>query len=223
LEFTDISTIADRMQNKKIISEEFRSKAIGWYVASFITIEKDESGRPTKLVYVTRDIDKEKKKEAELVYRSHIDELTGLLNRHAYEEHIAEYNDTVIEKNFVFVSLDVNGLKKVNDTKGHVAGDELIIGAADCMKRSFGPYGRIYRTGGDEFAAMIFASMTQLEKIKEDFDEITAKWSGEFVDGISVSCGYVIASEEETKSVHEIANIADKRMYAEKARHYGRV
>jgi diguanylate cyclase (GGDEF)-like protein len=223
LEFTDINTIADRMRNKKIISEEFRSKAIGWYVASFITIEQDEKGRPTKLIYVTRSIEKEKKKEAELVYKSNIDELTGLLNRRAYEDNIAEYNDTVNEDDFVFVSLDVNGLKTVNDTKGHVAGDELLIGAASCMKQSFGAYGRIYRTGGDEFAAIIFANMEQLERIKQDFEEITSKWSGKLIDSISVSCGYVIAKDEDTTSVHELANIADKRMYEVKARHYGRV
>jgi diguanylate cyclase (GGDEF)-like protein len=173
--------------------------------------------------YVAKSIEAEKKKEAELVYKSNIDELTGLLNRRAYEDNIAEYNDTVNEDDFVFVSLDVNGLKTVNDTKGHVAGDELLVGAASCMKQSFGAYGRIYRTGGDEFAAIIFANMEQLERIKQDFEEITSKWSGKLIDSISVSCGYVIAKDEDTTSVHELANIADKRMYEVKARHYGRV
>jgi hypothetical protein len=40
------------------------------------------------------------------------------------------------------------------------------------------------------------------------------------VDSISISCGYVIANEEETSNIHEIADIADKRMYEEKARYY---
>jgi GGDEF domain-containing protein len=65
--------------------------------------------------------------------------------------------------------------------------------------------------------------MEQLERIKQDFEEITSKWSGRLIDSISVSCGYVIAKEEATTSVHELADIADKRMYEEKARHYGRV
>ncbi|MFR3283861.1 MAG: diguanylate cyclase domain-containing protein [Clostridium fessum] len=47
------------------------------------------------------------------------------------------------------------GWKRVNDTYGHVAGDELIRAAADCMKNSFNEYGKVYRIGGDEFAVII--------------------------------------------------------------------
>jgi diguanylate cyclase (GGDEF)-like protein len=220
LEFTDIHTISDRMQNRKIISHELVSKAIGWYRASFVTIEKDEEGRPTKVIYLTRNIDKQKRREEELIIKSNVDELTGLYNRHAYEDDIAKNNDTITENDFVFVSLDVNGLKTVNDTLGHVAGDELITGAANCMKRCFGPYGRIYRTGGDEFAAIIFANEVQLESIKKNFEKTVAIWSGRIVKSLSVSCGYVRKVEVETISVHEIAHIADKRMYEVKSAFY---
>ena len=55
----------------------------------------------------------------------------------------------------MYISIDLNGLKRVNDTYGHVAGDELIRAAADCMKNSFNEYGKIYRIGGDEFAVII--------------------------------------------------------------------
>jgi diguanylate cyclase (GGDEF)-like protein len=220
LKFTDVSTLADRMQDKKIISSIFISKAIGWFRASFITIEKDWSGRPKKVIYVTQNINKEKKKEEELIFKSNVDELTGLYNRRAYEEHIAEHKDTVTEENFVFVSLDVNGLKRVNDSLGHAAGDELIKGAADCLKQCFAPYGRIYRVGGDEFSAMIFANEKQLEKIKSDFAEVTANWSGELVKSLSISSGFVPKREVSTTSVHEMSNIADKKMYEAKEEHY---
>jgi diguanylate cyclase (GGDEF)-like protein len=222
LEFSDATTLVERMKDQKIISHEFMSKVIGWYRGSFITIETDEEGYPTKVIFVTQNINREKKKEEELRRKSTVDQLTGLYNRRAYEDDIADCHDTVIEQDFVFVSLDVNGLKKVNDTMGHAAGDELIMGAAECMKRCFGSYGRIYRTGGDEFAAIIFANEIQLHGIRQDFEDITAKWSGTLVERLSVSCGYVVQSEVETTSIHEIANIADKRMYEAKAAHYGR-
>jgi diguanylate cyclase (GGDEF)-like protein len=222
LEFGDVTTMADRMQNRKVISREFKSKSIGWYRASIIVVEADETGHPTKVIYVTRDIDEEKKKERELVFKSNTDELTGLYNRRAYEDDISERKDTVTENNFVFVSLDLNGLKKVNDTLGHIAGDELLVGAARCIKQCFGPYGKVYRIGGDEFVAMIFANETQLAGIKKDFEEVTAKWSGDMVKSLSVSCGYVTRQEVDITSVHAIANIADQRMYAAKAKHYGR-
>jgi diguanylate cyclase (GGDEF)-like protein len=220
LAFSDISTMAERMCNEKIISEEFMSKTIGWYRASIIAIETDEESRPTKVLYVTQDIDKEKKKEEELIFKSNADELTGLYNRRAYEDDIAEHNDTATEENFVFVSLDVNGLKTVNDSLGHVAGDELLIGAAGCMKQCFAPYGKIYRTGGDEFAAIIFANKSQLHSIRKDFEEVTGKWTGKLVKSLSISCGYVTKQEAGTSSIHEIANIADKKMYEAKAAFY---
>jgi diguanylate cyclase (GGDEF)-like protein len=172
------------------------------------------------VVYVTQNIDKEKKREEDLIFKSNADTLTGLYNRRAYEDDVAERNNTVTEKDFVFVSLDVNGLKTVNDSMGHVAGDELLIGAASCIKQCFGPYGKIYRMGGDEFAVMMFATETQLQDIKRDFVEVTAKWSGELVKQLSVSCGYVTRQEAATASVHEMANLADKRMYEAKAAFY---
>lgn len=63
LEFTDLKTIQDRMINKRILSAEYIGKSIGWYVASFYTIEADNNGRPTKVVFTTRSIDEEKKQK----------------------------------------------------------------------------------------------------------------------------------------------------------------
>jgi diguanylate cyclase (GGDEF)-like protein len=222
LNFTDVHTLADRMKNKKIISQELVSNAIGWYRASFISIDTDKDGYPTKVIYVTQNIDKMKKKEEELIHISNVDELTGLYNRHAYEEDIAGYDDTVPEENFVFVSFDVNGLKRVNDTKGHIAGDELLTGAADCMKSCFGSHGKIYRVGGDEFAAIISVNESQLENIKKDFQNIISKWSGKLAGSLSISCGYVTATEAGSVSVREMAELADKRMYEEKTKYYAK-
>jgi diguanylate cyclase (GGDEF)-like protein len=220
LAFTDISTLAKRMKDRKVISEEFVSKTIGWYRASFITAEADDEGYPTKVIYVTQNIDKMKKKEEELIYKSNVDELTGLYNRHAYEDDITKHGDLANEDNFVFVSLDVNGLKTVNDTLGHSAGDELITGAAYCMKRCFAPYGRVYRVGGDEFAAIISVNEKQLGDVKRVFEEVTSRWSGKQVKGLSVSYGYVTKREMGETTIHEMANIADKRMYDMKKSYY---
>ncbi|MBP9001677.1 MAG: GGDEF domain-containing protein [Lachnospiraceae bacterium] len=63
LEFTDLHTLADRMVGRKIITEEFNGNQFGWCRASFITIEADENDRPRKVIFVTRDIDKDKQKE----------------------------------------------------------------------------------------------------------------------------------------------------------------
>jgi GGDEF domain-containing protein len=67
---------------------------------------------------------------------------------------------------------------------------------------------------------MIFANETQLESIKKDFTHITANWSGSLVAGLSVSCGYVTKREAGTVSIHEMANLADQRMYEAKSEYY---
>lgn len=159
-------------------------------------------------------------KEEQLLIASNTDELTGIYNRRAYEDFIAGDKDTVFESDFVYVAMDVNGLKIVNDTLGHAAGDELIVGTAQCMKLCFGSYGQIYRIGGDEFAAIIFASSEQLKKIKVDFEQQISQWTGRLIDHISVSAGYVSADEVETASIHDMSLIAEKRMYEAKSAFY---
>ncbi|MCR5272133.1 MAG: sensor domain-containing diguanylate cyclase [Lachnospiraceae bacterium] len=220
LAFTDLTTLADRMQNKKTISTQLISKNIGWFLASFITMETDDKDRPTKVIFTTQSIDEEKKQEEKLINKSRTDDLTGLLNRRAYEEDIYEQNDIPANDRFVSMSLDVNGLKVVNDTLGHAAGDELLVGASRCMTRCFGSYGKIYRTGGDEFIAILFCNNEELKAILEDFDEVMGKWRGELVDSLNISYGYISKAEAPELSVRELAVIADKRMYESKAAYY---
>lgn len=151
------------------------------------------------------------------VSRAKIDELTGCFNRRAYKDDISGIS---LASEFVYIALDVNGLKGINDTRGHAAGDELIQGAAECMKRCFGSYGRIYRIGGDEFAGIIFADEEELEKIRKNFEEEIRSWSGIMVDSISVSCGYVYSREKRWESFEEIFDAADIRMYEAKEKYY---
>ena len=151
------------------------------------------------------------------VNKAKIDELTGCLNRRAYKDDLRGIS---LASEFVYAALDVNGLKGVNDTLGHNAGDELIHGAAECMKQCFGSYGKVYRIGGDEFVSIIFVDESELKKIREDFDEVISHWSGAMVNKISISCGYVYSREKNWESFEEIASEADIRMYEAKEKYY---
>ena len=220
LEFSDLSTIQDRIKGKKILSGQFLGNFVGWILASFITMEADDTGRPTKVIFTTRSIDEEKKQEERLIRKTQTDELTGLLNRRAYEEDIYEHNDTPEEDEFIYVSLDVNGLKVINDTMGHIAGDELIVGACHCMRKALGPYGRLYRIGGDEFVAILFCNESKVKTVLADFDETIANWSGKLVDGLSISYGWISKEENSDASVRQLGAIAEQRMYEAKSEHY---
>ncbi len=220
LKFSDLTTVADRMKNKKIISGEFIGIRTGWYLASFITLEADNEGKPTKVIFTTRIIDEEKRQKEKLIRTTKTDELTGLLNRRAYEEAIYNHNDIPEEEEFIYISIDINGLKIINDTKGHTAGDELIIGACECMKKIFNPYGYIYRIGGDEFVTILFCSITQIADILKDFDRAVENWKGELIDSISVSYGWISKHEEPGASTRQLGAIAEKRMYEAKSAYY---
>lgn len=150
------------------------------------------------------------------------DELTGLLNRRAYEEELASSINTGIPENLVFISADVNELKNVNDTLGHMAGDEMIKGAADCIRDSFGKKGSVYRIGGDEFCAIIIANDEELEQLKNDFNRIVSNWSGRYVDQFNISVGYSSVSELDRPSIRRLSKLAEERMYADKTNYYRR-
>lgn len=218
LEFTELTTLADRMRGKQAIDSQFVGMNTGWFSALFVAIETDREERPTKVIYATRVIEEEKRFEEKLIFQSHTDELTSLYNRRAYEDDVYELQ--AIPNEFVYFALDVNGLKVVNDTIGHAAGDELIIGASECIRKGLGAYGKVYRTGGDEFVAIVYVEEDKLKDILQEFDDIIENWSGKLVDRLSISYGYVTREEHPDYAVPQFATEADKRMYAAKSVYY---
>ena len=164
---------------------------------------------------------KEKKEQSAMLSSisemSNIDKMTGCFNRRSYEEDLSKMS---ANDQFIYISMDVNGLKIINDSHGHAAGDELICGAAECMRRCFDKYGKVYRIGGDEFVAVLFVQLEQFLWIKTEFDGDIRYWTGNQVEEISISCGYVSSGERKWASMKEIANVADIRMYEEKAMYY---
>ena len=78
------------------------------------------------------------------------DQLTGLGNRHAMNEYI---NRLDVRQSVGMLYCDVMGLKRTNDQKGHLEGDNLLIRASECLRKTFGDYA-LFRIGGDEFLAL---------------------------------------------------------------------
>lgn len=224
LEFTDLTTLRNRMKDKKYISAEFNSLSSGWVRSSFITVDNDVNGFPNKVLFATQEINNEKRREEVLISNANTDELTKLLNRHAYEDELRELENQEkagdLKEDFVYVSLDLNGLKNANDTLGHAAGDELLRGAASCIRNAFGGYGKVFRTGGDEFQVVLFASDDQLKRVEKDFNDYCENWSGKLCKSLSVSYGVVTKKEKPERSIAAIIKLADKRMYRSKSEYY---
>ena len=169
----------------------------------------------TRFVCGFRNIDEvvaEEKKKNILYSMAHIDSMTNLGNRRTFDEYMDDYINKEPEKDLMFFSFDLNELKAINDTYGHEAGDELIIGAAECMRDVFGPAAGIFRTGGDEFAAIVSCEVdARDELIKRLMDSCPA---------LSISMGHVGSDEEPGISLESMRREAEKRMYAQKSEYY---
>ena len=145
------------------------------------------------------------------------DQLTDLQNRRAYAEVIDRFSKD-LPADFGVVIADINGLKQMNDTKGHNAGDELITGAAECLRKSFSNTDQIYRIGGDEFCVIITDPACDVEGALNRLQELSTNWKGQLIDGIAISAGF--ASAREFPEMDEIVKAADKRMYESKRKYY---
>lgn len=218
LEFTNITTVQERLKNKKIISADFIDVVSGWFRAQYIAVDQAADGRPDVVIYTTRNVDEEKRREERLIRLSMTDELTRLYNRRRYEEDLSEFRKGPMQDDLVIFCNDVNGLKAVNDTKGHEAGDELIKGAAECLVLSIGKAGKVYRTGGDEFMAIVHT--TEPERMRERIWKKTAEWHGLHTDTMSIAVGYASFADHPDATVDDLERMADTNMYAEKRRYY---
>ena len=218
LSFTNITTVQRRLTNRKIISADFIDVVSGWFRAEYITVEKDAAGVPTVVIYTTRNVDDEKRREEDLIRLSMTDEMTRLHNRRCLDEDLRKYRSSELGNDFMLMAIDVNGLKSVNDKHGHAAGDELIIGAAGCLALTIRSEGRCYRTGGDEFMAIV--STDDPEGICERIREKVSQWTGNYTKELSVSIGYATHKDYPDASIDELEKIADSAMYAEKQNYY---
>ncbi len=106
------------------------------------------------------------------------DSLTGLENRLAFDELLKTISQEDSDGgNCSMILMDVNGLKYANDTFGHQAGDDLIIAAANAIKKAYGMNGHCFRFGGDEFAVVtrspldsLFLQYSRLQKNIETYN-----------------------------------------------------
>ena len=149
------------------------------------------------------------------------DPLTGISNRYAYIQELnrLEAKETIPEDLTVF-SIDINGLKSVNDWFGHAAGDELICGAADCIRNTFDGSGVCYRTGGDEFIVILQASTEQTLELISRLKDNAAAWRGEIVGELYLSAGFARSADYPELTCEKLVIEADLKMNEEKAAYY---
>ena len=174
--------------------------------ATFFTWKNREA-----ILVVSKDITDRQISENKLIYLSYHDQLTGLYNRRFFEEELLRL-DTKRNLPISIAMGDVNGLKMVNDSFGHLKGDQLLKSVAYAMQRACREDDIIARLGGDEFALILpNTNSIDAEKIVSRIMEIASE---EKIEGlnISISFGHQTKTLEE-ENMNTIIREAEERMY----------
>lgn len=159
------------------------------------------------------------------VYRDtvYFDEVTGCLNRNSYENDLPWIRSRVGEYgSAVCIMIDINDLKKTNDTYGHKFGDELIRETAELIRKQFSGIADVYRIGGDEFLLIIPNADSEDVTIRLRQME-TERKAVVLSNGEKVSFALGVAHfNERDENIDNTIKRADAIMYANK-RHSGRM
>ncbi|TYO92271.1 PAS domain S-box protein [Desulfallas thermosapovorans] len=165
------------------------------------------------------DITKRKNMESKLKYMSLHDPLTGLFNRIYYEQEM-ERLEKEKDNPVGIIVCDVDGLKLVNDTLGHTAGNKLLKTAAGVLKSSFRENDVIARIGGDEFAVLLpHCTAITVERAVNRIKEVIDKYNCSNPElPLNISIGFAVSSED-VADLNNLFKEADNNMYREKLHH----
>lgn len=185
---------------------------------------RDDSGRPTGIIGVTRDIRERKRAEAELRHAAFHDMLTGLYNRTAFMDQL-EQSLTYAERYHTSVALlflDLDRFKRVNDTYGHESGDRLLQQVASRLKATVRETDHLARMGGDEFTVILHTPQeNQPHVVAQRISESLSRpypLAAARIGFVSASIGIAVYPEDGT-DVEALIKSADADMYRNKDHH----
>ena len=222
--FLNRDNLISRLESRRQLTEDYRMVVDGGktqYTRMSVTYSSDHSHFIICVENREEDVRREKEQLEALSLANALarrDELTHTKNKTAYHEMEKELQKQVKAggEPFGIVVCDINGLKTINDTEGHRAGDDYIKAACMLVCRIF-HHSPVFRIGGDEFAVVLRG---------HDFEHREGLFAGlrEQVEqnlrdgGPVVASGLAVFRPGEDTSVEEVFNRADSQMYEEKTR-----
>lgn len=167
-------------------------------------------------VYISESYAKKKENES-LAHLAYADGLTNIPNRSRYEKYLNDLNES--GEDYCIVSIDLNGLKSVNDNLGHLMGDRYLTDFSKALEEAFKGKGFIARIGGDEFVAILNGKNILNADIYIDALNKSLKDMNEKDPAINrcAAVGYAYKHETVTRTWNAAYLLADKRMYENKA------
>jgi len=192
----------------------------------YIWVEAEASvlyhnGVPYAIQWIARDITSRKETIEKLHALSIIDDLTGLYNRRGFitlaEQHLRLANR--MNRELLLLFTDIDNLKMINDTLGHLEGDRALIDTAGILRRTFRESDIIARIGGDEFVVLTIdtssdTAETVTKRLQDNLDNHNRKNDPSY--RLSISTGMTLHNAKELCSVSKLLESADKLMYNNK-------
>ena len=213
-----ISNYIDRLRSAEPGSVSIKSDA-KLPVFEFEKIKQSLNQYHHQLQTTHGDLDEKNK---ELWQLAHHDALTGLLNRRAFETEWNEVKQLLANHRFgiALILIDVNQFKAINDTYGHQVGDQVLIIISNCLQRTLRQKEKLYRIGGDEFAAIIVGSHEKDEvtlserciKAVEDYDFASLG----IKETVRISCGIAHCQADDLTRLDSLESCADIAVYQAK-------
>ena len=182
---------------------------------------RDKQGNILGVILVFHDVSKARKLAGQLSWQASHDPLTGLANRLEFEIRLtATLNKDDNDSHHALLYMDLDQFKVVNDTCGHVAGDELLKQLAGLFHKHVRENDVLARLGGDEFGIFLENCPTEnalkiAERVIEDLGQFRFLWQ-EQVFTIGVSIGLVPFNLSDNETIENLMNEADVACYAAK-------
>jgi len=174
----------------------------------------DKNKNTWGVVGVARDITERKNMEDRLRYLSETDILTKLYNRYSFEEKSKEL-DIKESLPLGIIMGDVNGLKIVNDTLGHLEGDKLLINISNILKELCEEEGYVFRWGGDEFVILLpNFNEEKCDKIIEDINNKCTNTQHEFIQ-LSIALAREVKKNLKD-DIYDYIKKAEEKLYRKK-------
>ncbi len=205
------------LKTKKMEQMEKYVPNLGIYLDCRSNPVMDKNGNILYIVEQLRDITESKQVEERLKYLSFHDQLTGVYNRTYFENEIKRLNKSR-EYPITIISMDVEGLKIVNDTLGHKRGDEILKLSTRLLQESLRESDILARTGGDEFVALLPgtdfpAGEKIVSRITAGIEQYNLQTPTEIPLGISIGLS---CAENAGRDLATVFKEADDLMYRDK-------
>ena len=187
-----------------------------FWVACEMHLERDAQNGNLLAFVTVRDIDNKKRKELYLEERAIVDPLTKVYNRSAGTQYIvkalAEMNPG---ETSAFMLLDLDHFKRLNDTLGHMRGDDALKNVAEILMNHFRKYDIVCRLGGDEF--VVFIQRIPIEVLDRVLTSLLKKMELDYERGdvkvsITISAGVALVPEH-GNTFEELYEKADQALY----------